>query len=271
MNAIVIHGDSLTRIAEQVYFIVNEQDDYLRRSRSFSYLNVMLRSKECEKAFDIRGWEMEESKRLFKSLDLETGIYRDEGNSYITDVLGRKRKISEVNWDRFIYLLLKTGVRLSEGLGLTPNDFNFADNTVNVSKTWNYKEIHGSFAPIKNKSSIRKIKIDSDFANKFKQVLVNIELDKPIFVPPGKRVYNSTINNRLEKLCTAADIPVVTIHSLRHTHGSILLASGVSILSISKRLGHSNVTTTQEVYMHLIKELEDKDNDKIMLSMANLV
>lgn len=56
-------------------------------------------------------------------------------------------------------------------------------------------------------------------------------------------------------------------HSLRHTHASVLLESGVNILTISKRLGHSTPATTQNVYLHIIKELEARDNKKILESI----
>ena len=74
---------------------------------------------------------------------------------------------------------------------------------------------------------------------------------------------------RMKVLCEKANIPVISFHALRHTHASILLHAGVSIASIAKRLGHANTTTTQEVYLHIIKELEEKDNDKVMQCMAS--
>ena len=50
----------------------------------------------------------------------------------------------------------------------------------------------------------------------------------------------------------------VTLHSLRHTHASMLIASGVDILTISRRLGHSSPTITLGVYGHLIHGSDDK-------------
>src|SRR5262245_55518606 len=50
----------------------------------------------------------------------------------------------------------------------------------------------------------------------------------------------------------------VTLHSLRHTHASMLIASGVDILTVSRRLGHSSPTVTLEVYGHLIHGGDDK-------------
>lgn len=65
----------------------------------------------------------------------------------------------EVNWDWFILLVAKTGMRFSEALAITPADFDFAHQTLSVSKTWDYKN-GGGFSPTKNKSSVRKIQID---------------------------------------------------------------------------------------------------------------
>lgn len=46
-----------------------------------------------------------------------------------------------INWDWLILLIAKTGLRFSEALGLTPADFNFVQQNVSVTKTWNYKEM----------------------------------------------------------------------------------------------------------------------------------
>ena len=92
--------------------------------------------------------------------------------------------------------------------------------------------------------------------------------DQPLFVQ--KRVFNSTINNLLQRYCEELDIPVISVHGLRHTHASLLLFAGVSIASVAKRLGHADMTTTQQTYLHIIQELENKDNSKIMQNLASL-
>jgi len=56
----------------------------------------------------------------------------------------------------------------------------------------------------------------------------------------------------------AIDMPAVTLHSLRHTHASMLIANGVDILTISRRLGHSSPTITLNVYGHLIHGTDDQ-------------
>lgn len=175
----------------------------------------------------------------------------------------------EINWDWFILLIAKTGIRFSEALALTPDDFDFSKQKLSIDKTWNYKDSSGGFQLTKNSSSNRKVQIDWQVAMQFSQLIKNLETDKPIFVK--SRVFNSTINNRLKILCLKADIPIITIHGLRHTHASLLLFAGVSIASVATRLGHSSMTTTQETYLHIIQELENQDNEKIMRHLATLM
>lgn len=64
---------------------------------------------------------------------------------------------------------------------------------------------------------------------------------------------------------------MISVHGLRHTHASLLLYAGVSIASVARRLGHSNMTTTQQTYLHIIQELENQDNDKVMKHLASLI
>ena len=173
----------------------------------------------------------------------------------------------DINMDWLILLIAKTGMRFSEALALTPKDFDFSHQLLSVSKTWNYKG-SGGFLPTKNQSSVRKIPLDWQTVMQFAGLIKNLPEDKPIFVT--KKVYNSTINDILGRYCKQAGIPVISIHGLRHTHASLLLFAGVSIASVARRLGHSNITTTQKTYLHIIQELESKDIDIIMKSLSNL-
>lgn len=182
-------------------------------------------------------------------------------------LLGNLNLENKVNWDWFILIIAKTGMRFSEALALTPNDFDFQHQQLNVSKTWDYKTDTG-FLPTKNLTSNRKIQIDWQTVIQFTELLKDLPQDKPIFVQ-GK-VWNSTPNKRLERHCKNVGIPVISIHGLRHTHASILLFAGVSIASVARRLGHASMTTTQKTYLHIIAELENKDIDLVMRSLAGL-
>ena len=174
---------------------------------------------------------------------------------------------SEINWDWLILIIAKTGMRFSEALALTPKDFDFSHQSLIVDKTWDYKG-DGGFLPTKNKSSVRKIQLDWQTIIKFSELIKGLPEDKPIFV--NGRVFNSTVNGVLERYCKKLGIPVISIHGLRHTHASLLLFAGVSIASVARRLGHASMTTTQKTYIHIIQEMENKDIDLVMRSMAGL-
>jgi integrase len=174
----------------------------------------------------------------------------------------------DISWDWFILLIAKTGMRFSEALALTPNDFDFSHQVISISKTWDYKG-DGGFLPTKNASSVRKVQIDWYTVMQFSELLKSLPPDAPIFVKE-KKVYNSTLNAILERHCKEAGIPIISMHGLRHTHASLLLFAGVSIASVARRLGHSSMTTTQKTYLHIIQELESTDIDIIMRSLSNL-
>ena len=188
-----------------------------------------------------------ELQKLTQDLDLENGI----------------------NNDWLIYLISKTGLRFSEAVGLTPVDFNFDKATISINKTWNYKD-GGKFDYTKNDTSMRVIPIDKKLNKEFKKLCKDLPSNKPIFIGEEGNIYNSTVNDALKRHCKKVGITNISVHGLRHTQASILLYSGVSVLSVSKRLGHSNIAITQKVYLHIILELENKDKNKMMKSLEIL-
>ena len=181
----------------------------------------------------------------------------------------------EHHLDWLILLLAKTGLRYAEALGLTPKDFDFEKGTLQVSKTWDYKSREGGFTETKNHSSKRVVQIDSMLNAQLYQFLRGKDEDEPVFVKKTadgmyQRMFNSTANHHLRQLTKKAGVPPVSIHGLRHTHASLLIYEGVSIQIVAKRLGHATTTTTQETYLHIIKELEDADNKKVVIHLAEL-
>lgn len=178
---------------------------------------------------------------------------------------------------------MRTGLRFAELLGLTPKDIN--DHVINIDKTWLYKKgKNAEFGDTKNSASHRQIVIDDQALADIDKYLDSCEADEPIFVKAlsneagfesnetqkYKAIYHSTLNNKLARFCKKAEVPRIGIHGLRHTHASLLFSAGISILSISKRLGHANTTTTEKVYVHLIKDQQEKDNQKMLKALTAL-
>ena len=173
-------------------------------------------------------------------------------------------------------MLLTTGLIFSEALALTKNDFDFQNLVIHVTKSYNYQKkgfVNHRFQPTKNESSIRTIALDLKTAWILRPIVENIDHTMPIFPSiEGEGhpvIYNSTINNRLKKYCQLAKVPIITLHGLRHTHASVLIANGISIQVVAKRLGHANSITTQNTYIHLLKSTEQKANEKITSILIN--
>ncbi|HJG84968.1 MAG TPA: site-specific integrase [Weissella thailandensis] len=189
----------------------------------------------------------------------------------LTKLLAQLTLGDELSLDYFFLLIAKTGLRFSEALGITPNDFDLSRLTLSINKTWDYKSAKGQFTPTKNTASMRKVPIDWQVAMQFAQLIKDLPKNQPIFITPGKKFYNETANDKLARYCRRAGIPEISVHGLRHTHASLLLYAGVSIGSVAQRLGHSNMNTTQRTYLHVIQELENADTDKIMRYLTTLM
>lgn len=181
---------------------------------------------------------------------------------------------------------MRTGLRFAEILGITPEDVDENTMMLNINKTWLYKlKNTADFGETKNQSSKRQILLDKLSMSYIKKFMDGCGRDEPIWVKAlseeNKRfkptrtqkyaaIYQASIGKRLTKYCKEAGVPRIGIHGLRHTHACLLYNNDVSILSISKRLGHANTTTTEKVYLNLIKAKEQKDNQAMLKALDKL-
>lgn len=70
----------------------------------------------------------------------------------------------------------------------------------------------------------------------------------------------------------AASIGVqATFHVLRHTHVSHLISAGIDVVRLSKRIGHTDISTTLDVYAHLFDAREDKSAEAINAAVTTLL
>lgn len=176
-----------------------------------------------------------------------------------------------------LYIASITGMRLSEVLALTWEDIDFEKLIIHTHRTWDYrnKKENQDFLPMKTDSSNRFIIIDEvnaqilkQFQCKQNQILQNLNVQPPynlVCWNIKNGIPNiSSIQRSLKAALSACDIKEnLSIHGLRHTHASILLYQGIDIMTVAKRLGHSSTLITQNVYAHIIKELEVRDSEKI--------
>ncbi|UVI92165.1 site-specific integrase [Staphylococcus aureus] len=154
-----------------------------------------------------------------------------------------------------LFIMICTGCRISGALKLQRNFIDVINCQIYIdeSKT----DTSSRYVTISRQDMQHIIKTIDRFA---------IPINNKIF---GK-LSQGTVNNRLNKYCTELGIKKITSHALRHTHCSYLLAKGVSIYYISKRLGHKSISITTEVYSHLLEETFKEEEEKAINIISSM-
>lgn len=189
-----------------------------------------------------------------------------------------KRLIQELKHENtpeanFFLILLKTGLRFAEALGITLNDIDFKKKTVSINKTLAYKGHQKgtrTFAPTKNKYSVRTIVVDDAVLYMLWKNAKGADPDESIFFRLKGFQFNSTLNNKLKRACRKAGVPEITLHSLRHEHATYLVSQGISSMAVAERLGHADDSVTRAVYIHRLETEKARDDKEILQKIANL-
>ena len=189
-----------------------------------------------------------------------------------------KRLIQELKHENtpeanFFLILLKTGLRFAEALGITLNDIDFKKKTVSINKTLAYKGNRKgtrAFAPTKNKYSVRTIIVDDAVLYMLWKNAKGADPDESIFYRLKGFQFNSTLNNKLKRACQKAGVPEVTLHGLRHEHATYLVSQGISSMAVAERLGHADDSVTRAVYIHRLETEKARDDKEILQKIANL-
>lgn len=166
-----------------------------------------------------------------------------------------------------LQIAFHTGLRASEVCGLTWDDIDFDNNTLEVNKILIKIDHEWIFGTPKTKSSYRKISIGSTLKGILKAHL--------IYQKEMKIRYESYYTNS-KFICTKENGESVTteslkylsrvvnyelkinfnFHSLRHTHATMLIESGANIKDVQQRLGHSRLSTTMDTYAHVTQKMQ---------------
>lgn len=168
-----------------------------------------------------------------------------------------------------ILTAIYTGMRPEEIKGLTWNDINFKNHTIDINKAWDSDK--KEFKPTKNESSNRIVRVNQDLLNVLSELKANhtkMIFEDQFGTIPTSTAYNKTLRAIMKK----AEIQKrgFQFYSLRHCHVAYLLSQGVDLYIISKRLGHSNTTITTKVYAYLIDEYKMKSDDQIEKSLQKM-
>lgn len=205
-----------------------------------------------------------------KKIDKEMCIWTDtEFHAFI-------KCVDKEMYKQLFVILYFTGLRLGEALALTWNDYR--NQSLSITKSLTRKTNKGTYEikEPKNVSSIRNVKlgksIDSYLSNYKSKEMENIGFSENWFIFGRTTPLPQTSIDRIkDNAIKKANIKRIRIHDFRHSHASNLIANGTNIVAVSKRLGHSDVNMTLEVYTHLIKKSEDELIDNLEKSSQILL
>ena len=181
-----------------------------------------------------------------------------------------------IQYKTMINLLVFTGIRRGELCGLEWKDIDFDNRVMYIVRSSQYI---GNATIItkepKTKSSIRKISISPSICTLLRKYKVWqnqeklkagdrwIEHDRLFTQWNGKPISPDTVTDRFGKFIKRSNLPHVTLHSLRHTNATLMIAEGTDVCTVSKRLGHANTATTLNIYTHALKTNDREAADKL--------
>ncbi len=182
--------------------------------------------------------------------------------------------LEPIKWRALITFDLLSGLRRGELLGLQWGDMDFDNHLVYIRRTWNYTSAVGCyFGTPKTVRSKRPLHLSTSvfvvlleyrrWQDNQRKALGDAwkgspEDDRVFTTDEGAPIFPTSPTWWLRKFTQRTGLPQVSIHSLRHTFASLMIADEVPIVEISSQLGHAKTSTTTNVYGHVIASAHAK-------------
>lgn len=249
----------------------------------------LIESNPCERAKPPKSakvkkdnyFTLEQTKAFFAQLDepycVPHGgrLPKDGAHHYDTRKFELKYKV-------LLYVAVFGGFRRGELVSLTWDDVDMDENTISITKSTARTKRHGNItkAP-KNAHSVRKVVLPDfviamlrEYKNQqdlYKNSLGDYwEGDNYIFIQSnGRRIDLSTPNKIVKKVIHIYNaehedkLPDITLHGLRHTSATLLIAQNVDVKTVSRRLGHAETSTTMNIYAHALEKRDTVASDSL--------
>lgn len=212
-----------------------------------------------------------------KTESKEKEVYSLEELKYLLSKINEK---STTDYKVFFNLLAYCGLRRGEALGIEYKDIDFDNGMLSIVRTSNYNTSKGVYTSTpKTKSSYRQIYLQPNILDLIKQLrkeqqeqAVKIgdlweDNDRLFTTWCGKPMHPNTTYTWLNRFCENENIPFKGIHSFRHAVATQAITNGVDIKTVSSILGHSQTSTTLNIYAHAVQQ----SNVKALNLMADLL
>lgn len=166
-----------------------------------------------------------------------------------------------------IYMLALSGLRVGELLALTKEDVNLKERYIRVNKTYN-EQLKAVSEGAKTYSGNRKVYMQDELRDLCAEILeyyrrLNVESDLFFCDLQGKRLSYARLNKYFAENTERVIGRRLTLHSLRHTHASLLFEQNVSLQAVAARLGHSSSRVTERIYLHVTQRKQEQYNSEV--------
>lgn len=187
-------------------------------------------------------------------------------------ILDKINKTAPLKYKVMANILAYSGLRRGELLGLQFKDFDFYKCTARIERTLQYQTGNGIYTTTpKTESSRRIIKLQPFIIDLVKQLKVeNAAKCKSdwLFVQcNGEPIHPNSFYTWLERFCKKENLPFKGLHSFRHTYITVSIMGGQNLKAVSTSVGHSNTSTTLNIYTHSIQ----KCNNEVFDFMARQI
>ena len=169
-------------------------------------------------------------------------------------------------------LVLQTGLRTGELTALKWSDVDFENRVLHIRRTMDFRNNEWKISTTKTKNGRRDIPL----TKKAIEILLSLKRDdkKSNIIPMeyhdfvflsknGKPILNSAYNLILLRICEKSGIERFSMHELRHTFATRCIDAGMTPKALQEILGHANISTTMDIYVHVTKDSKSKELESV--------
>lgn len=213
-------------------------------------------------------YNVAERATLPKLVQKEPNYFQPEQVDAIRDALEQE----PLRWKMLVHLFLITGARRGELLGLKWGCVDFEQSRIHICNNVLYTPDRGLYEDTpKTEKSKRYIVLPAETMDLFQQYrkwqmeerlrlgAYFIDRDFVFTQDNGEPLHPDSVTNYLTKFSRKYNLPHINAHAFRHTMASILYYHGVDSVSVSRRLGHAQVSTTANIYAHIIEDADQRN------------
>jgi integrase len=166
------------------------------------------------------------------------------------------------HWRPMVLLLVATGLRWGEAAGLRVGDVDLLARVPVLRVQRTLHEMSGTgelvFTDPKTRQSRRTVSFTLKVAAALAGLVAGRDRGEMLFLTPtGKTVRTRNFRRTWLKALKRAGLEGLRVHDLRHTHAAMLISAGRSLTAIQRRLGHSSIAVTSDLYGHLREEVDE--------------